>query len=390
MDRRSFLLLGAAAMTDSWVGWSARDGEGNTVTGRTPLRKRPRDTSYRPPSFIPADGSVEVAGALSAWLASVPDGATVDLRGTTYWSDRFVKLTGRRGLTILPGTLVRKTISTLVWPDPNPHWWFSDCHDITLGTATDGLRVLGTNTVPDQRDGFGAYKQDYEFEAAVRAEGCTNFQSHAELIDGVWGDGYQLQPLAGVPCDQFRLTGHIDRIGRQGVTPLGTNGYVSMAVDHGRRSLFDLEPATAKWPCHDITLEGCSGTAIGFPIAAGGRGQVDNITVKDCRFGDGSLIFVNASDGARRKNWSVTGTTWGKFGSPVAPARFYRVDGVTFDGNAGNIVAAQSRKSLYLEDCPVVSVRGNQFGSGLYIDNVTPPAGQQLTVSGNTPVQTVR
>lgn len=347
------------------------------------------------PEGIASDGSAEVTDALTAWFASVPDGSVVDLSGMTFWCDRFVKVDGKWGLTVTPGTLLRKTKGVLVYPTANPHWWFTNCPDLTLGAPSmsddKGVTVLGTNTVADQREGFGAYLVDYEFEAAVRAEGCINFRSHADLIDGVWGDGYQLQPLAGVDCDSFRLTGHVDRIGRQGVTPLGTNGYVSVAVDHGRRSLFDLEPASPKWACHDIMLDRCSGTAIGFPIAASGRGAVDNITVQDCAFGNGSLVYVGASDGTRRKNWAILRNTTGNFGSPLAGSRFYSVDGVRYEDNQTNVVATQSRKSVYLEDCGgTCNVTGNNFGFGLYVDNTSPAADQILTVSGNTPEQTVR
>lgn len=341
----------------------------------------------RRPALAPAylaDGR-DASQELGDWLRALPPGSTADLGGLTYRCETHLKLTDPQALTIRNGALTR-TVKTedpnFYYPKPNPHLWLLrpvDC-------AVEGLTVRGTNTVADQRAGFGSYLAKYEFDAAIRAEAFTNLTVTGLDADGIWGDGVQLQKGAGaVVRDSL-----IDRIGRQGVTVIASDVLCdNVQVLHGRRSLFDLEPDSSSQVVRAVTVRNCRGTAIGFPIASAGRGAVNDVNIHDNVFGPGSLIYVGSSDGTRRSNWSVLRNTTGGFGSPVAGSRFNRVDGVRFEGNNIKVSPNQSRRTVSFDDCGgVCTIIGNQFHDGLYYQNLNPRPDQTLTVEGNTPTLT--
>src|SRR2546423_9690906 len=65
------------------------------------VAKPPSKTVYKVPGSIKSDCSVAVENKLMAWLATVPDGSTVQFAaGRCYGQDGTITLTGRKGLVI--------------------------------------------------------------------------------------------------------------------------------------------------------------------------------------------------------------------------------------------------------------------------------------------------
>jgi len=65
------------------------------------VSKPPRTTVYKVPKNIKGDCSVPVESQVMAWLASVPDGSTVQFgAGRCYGQDGTITLTDRNGLVI--------------------------------------------------------------------------------------------------------------------------------------------------------------------------------------------------------------------------------------------------------------------------------------------------
>ena len=63
--------------------------------------KAPRQIVYKVPKTIKGDCSVAVEGKIMAWLATVPDGSTVQFgAGRCYGQDGTITLTGRNNLVI--------------------------------------------------------------------------------------------------------------------------------------------------------------------------------------------------------------------------------------------------------------------------------------------------
>lgn len=337
------------------------------------------------PDSIPS--GPDVSAQLTAWLASVPDGAVADLLGRTFRCDTHVKLVDRRSLQVRNGTLTRARIGALVWPAPNPHLWFLRPE----GCEIRDLTIRGTNTVPDQRAGFGSYRAEYEFEAAVRMERFTNCRIVGLTVDAVWGDGVQWQVGTG----GYLADTVIDRNGRQGVTIIGTNMLCErVRVAHSRRSGFDLEPDTAAQAVSAIEIRNSYTNTIGLAVASKGRGAVNDVWIHHNRF-DGPavpVVYCFASDGSRRRNWRIEDNSHPHgLGSPAAAILMVAVDNVAVARNVLNVVPRQSRKSVAFSQCGgMFTIKDNDFGAGIYLDCSAPQPSLRLSVSGNRPQQQFR
>lgn len=329
----------------------------------------------------PRDGR-DVTAELTAWLQALPNGAVADLRGRTYRCETFIKLTDKTDLTIQNGTLVRTVVGAIAWPNPNPHLWLLRPTRVTV----DNLTVTGTNTAADQKPDFGSYLSAYEFEAAIRLERFTDCKVTNLHADAVWGDGVQWQTGSGA----YMADSVIDRNGRQGVTVIASDVLIErVRVEHSRRSGFDIEPDTATQGVHHIEIRDCYTNSIGLPFASAGRGPVNDVHIHHNTSTGTSVpvLYVKASDGARRANWRFEDHTAVKaLGSPQPAAFFVNVDGFTVERCTIPIVPNQSKLAVGAIGCGgECVVTGNNFDSGRLYYNRAPLAGQSLQVSDNTP-----
>jgi hypothetical protein len=92
---------------------------------------------------VARDCSTDVSAPLTAWLATVPDGATVDLAGGCYLANGTVWLRGKTGVTLANGT-IRATANA---PD------FTDraqlAVDLGSGITLRDLTLDGSNRTAD-------------------------------------------------------------------------------------------------------------------------------------------------------------------------------------------------------------------------------------------------
>ena len=329
------------------------------------------------PSNIDATGATDVGAALTDWLNTIPEGGVADLGTGTYLAQSFIKPTLKKNVTIRGGTL-KRTVQTVVWPAVNPHLWLLN----TVGTRVENLKVRGTNTVADQQAGYGSYLQDYEFEAAIRAEGTTGLFITGLDVDAVWGDGVQLQTGSGATIE----ASVIDRCGRQGVTIIASNVRISTtSVLHGRRSGFDLEPDTVNQLVRNIEIERCYARTIGLPFASAGAGVVSDVYIHD-NVSDGAsvpVLYVDSSDGSRRSNWNFERhRSISTLGSPSPAVNLTDVDGAVVRDNVLPVVTTQSQKGVTLTRCGGhVIIRGNNFAPGAgYITNTDPRPNAKIEI----------
>lgn len=384
-QRREFLAaLGAAA-----VGWGAAStvlGHHKTGHAQDAVSCEPEPTGvHHPPADIDATGGQDVAAALTAWLATVPDGETADLNGGTYRCETHVRADDRADLTIRNGTLLRTDVEGhggIVYPKPNPHLWLFR----PTGCRVENLKVRGTNTVADQRQGFGAYKRDYEFEAAVRVEHFTDCTVVGLAADGIWGDGIQWQAGTGA----YTADARIDRVGRQGVTVICSDFLAErVRVEHGRRSGFDFEPDITSQVCEGIEVRDSYTNTIGLAFASAGRGQVNDVWLHHNTSEGPSVpvLHVRASDGSRRHSWRFEDhRALSALGSPTPAVLFGSVDDLAVRRVRLPVAANQGRIALGLASCGgVCEFTDNDTAPGgdRYF-NRTPMPGQQLVIEQNT------
>jgi hypothetical protein len=181
-----------------------------TATAAPPQRA----TVYKPPSKIKSDCSVPVDSQINAWLATVPDNATVQFgAGRCYGQAGTITLNGRSGLVI--DGLGAEFRALTPGDSHRANWRFVGGRDLTV----QNLAVRGSNPT-------GAYDPAVEWQHGFSIEGVQGMTLSKVAARDTWGDGVMLwrstpSPACGddtssarnILIDQTTL----ERIGRQGV-----------------------------------------------------------------------------------------------------------------------------------------------------------------------------
>lgn len=268
------------------------------------------------PDSIAADCSIDVAGALQAFFASVPDNSNVQLGvGACYRIDTEVKVAGKSGWTLngRGATLRRFTDSpkALEYPNANAMLRFGNLRNSELFD----LHILGKNTVSDQKDlrpKYGAWVARYAFEHGVTLSGAQNVELRDSTIDAVYGDGVYIGGSdASGPARNVRIRNVlVDRNGRQGIAITRADGVVldGVTIAHSRRSGIDMEPHRGQ-AVATVEIRNSTINSRLLAITGSGVGQVNNIYVHDNKIIHSAMPVVhdrasgNVHD--RRTGWRV-------------------------------------------------------------------------------------
>jgi hypothetical protein len=344
--------------------------EGKNGTASITVTDAPSSGGVFPvPATIASDCSADVASDLESFIAQVPDSSIVTFTtDACYRAERFIKVEDRHGLTFdgNGATIKRTELSPpeLSYPTPNPHLWFVGGSNLII----KNLKIRGTNTVNDVAwEGFGSYKADYEFEAAVRLNQSAQGDLAGVYIDGldvdaVWGDGVQIQFVTDVTI----VNSVLDRVGRQG---LGVGDVEGLLVDnltilHGRRGGIDLEPAASNWVITNVEVRNSDIMTWLLPFPSGGRGDVSNVWLhhNTLRPDRAPQIVVRPSDGTRRRNWIIEdNVSMSGIGSPQPVYRFDNVENVVMRRNYARVSLNQSGIAVGFYDSTTGTVECNHF-----------------------------
>jgi hypothetical protein len=353
------------------------------------LEPDPAGTTARP--SIAADCSRDVTAEINAWLDALPDGSTaVFRRNGCYRTERTVVVEDGADLTIVGNgaTFRRFDLSPpeLRYPQANAHWRFVGGRNIRILD----LRIQGTNTAPDQRPGFGAYRVEFEFEHGLAFHGVQGVTVEDVMVDAVWGDGLYVAGTDQYDRDPSRnvfvsgLT--VDRNGRQGVALCSVDGAVldNVRILHGRRAGFDLEPPPGE--VLNVEIRNSYTNTIGLAFASAGAGDVSHIEIHHNEIDGPSVpwIYVKDSTAERRNDWSVHhNTVLDPLGSPVAMLRFTLVDDVDVRENISHAATSQSRKAVEFSDAGGVLVVANNDFTGACSPYVADPSTGPVDAYGN-------
>ena len=254
------------------------------VIGGAAFSGAPKPSTYKVPKSIPSNCSTAVEGKVMAWLATVPDGSTVQFgAGRCYGQDGTITLTDRSDLVIdgqgsefralTPGTSHRA------------NWRFVRGDDLTVRN----MAVRGSNPQ-------GRYDHAVEWQHGFSVEGVQGMTLSKVQVRETWGDGIDLwrgesSPACGDDDSSARdvlIAGALlERIGRQGVA----------VVDAERVTLQDSTIGPVAWanvdletddPCdiaRHVTVARNSFGANGWGVIVsggfGGDPQVGDLTVID-------------------------------------------------------------------------------------------------------------
>jgi hypothetical protein len=344
--------------------------EGENGTASVTVTAAPSGNTFPIPPTIASDCSLDVASDLEDFFSQVPDNSIITFTADAcYRAERFIKLEDRHGLTFEGnGAIIKRTELSppeLSYPTPNPHLWFAGGSNLIIRN----LKIRGTNSVADVPwEGFGSYKVDYEFEAAVR----LNQSAQGDLagvyiegldVDAVWGDGVQIQFVTDVTI----VNSVLDRVGRQGLGVGDVDGLLvdNLTILHGRRGGIDLEPAASSWVVRDVEVRNSDIMTWLLPFPSAGRGDVSDIWLhhNTLRPDRAPQIHVGATDGTRRSNWTIEAnvSTATAIGSPVPAYRFQNVENVVMRGNYTRIAVTQSGIAVGFYDGTTGTVECNHF-----------------------------
>ena len=291
------------------------------------------------PTSIASDCSTDVSAALSDWIASLPDSSTVTFpAGACYLVPASIRLPERKGLTFNGNgaTFKRTRLSPpeLRYPNPNPYWWILGGSNITFSN----MSIVGTNTKSDldYEPAVGAYKVEFEFEAAFRAESTRDFAADRIIVDAVWGDGFQLQGGSGATITNSKIS----RNGRQGITGADISNIrlAHNTITLSRRAGIDLENNVESDVVTGVEIHHNTIGAIHLALAAGGPGAVNSVHFHDNTITTSGVPFIynqRKYDGAvRRRDWRIeNNVVQQELGSPLAAILMNNTDNVTITGN---------------------------------------------------------
>jgi hypothetical protein len=274
---------------------------------------------YKVPTKIPDNCSVSVEAKIMAWLATVPDGSTVQFGpGRCYGQDGTITLTGRSGLVIDGQGSEFRALTP--GGSHRANWRLVGGSNLTLAN----MAVRGSNPQ-------GSYDPAVEWQHGYSVEGVQKITLSNVQARDTWGDGVMLwrgasSPACGDDASSARnvVIDHalIERSGRQGVA----------IVDAENVTLQDSIVGPVAWWSVDIETDDNCQIARHINILRNQFGANRYGVIGSVGFGgDPQVGDVTVTDNTQTVATGLPGECW----APVwilSPDAIYRT-GYTFRGN---------------------------------------------------------
>lgn len=320
---------------------------------------RASEAVYQAPRSINAKGQKDVTEQLLKFFAGVPDGSAITFpAGARYNIEGTLYLYGRNNLTFdgngaeffattdgsgaaPPAAPEAAWARSNNWPRGRRQWLIDRSSGITIQNMT----ITGAH--PGAGAKVGAYVSSLEAQHGIQIAGSSATVQNVNIND-TYGDLISITRWAH---DVVVRDSHLERSGRQGITVDGATDVVierNFIGDIGR-SVIDFEPPTVSREVRRVHVaHNRIGRANGIFVAAKGKGPVNDITILgNVLQGEPLSTQVSDTAGGRRANWRFLYNSSDKpWGSSQAMLRFWRVDGVTVQGNRAPIATTQSRKAV--------------------------------------------
>jgi len=359
-----------------------------------------KSRAYTVPRTIKSDCSVAVEDKIMAWLATVPDGSTVQFgTGRCYGQDGTITLSGRRDLVIDGGGSEFRALT--LGGSHRYNWRFVNGANLTVRN----LAVRGSNPQ-------GKYDPAVEWQHGFSIEGVQGMTLSNVQAREVWGDGIDLwRGAATHTCGQDATSARnilisqakLERIGRQGVAVVDAEHVTVQDSTIGPVAWanVDLETDDNCELARHITVARNSFGSNGFgvitnPGVAGGDPQVGDISVTDnvqtaptvdtgiltpdpCR----APVRILSPSGLYRSSYTFSGN---HFLSPNNGLVFRQANNVSVSSNTVTFTATSGCTGLNgvrLTDSHTVGITNNSF-SGATSVYTADPLSTDITASGNT------
>jgi hypothetical protein len=310
---------------------------------------------------VDATGVTDVSSAMAAFLASVPDGSTIDLASNgRYRMESTLVIDGRHDLTIRghgatfvatsQGDQMRANVRVL------------GSSNITI---TD-LKVVGANPLAGAKDRI--YHAEFGGQHGFDIDSSRHVSLLRVSATDTYGDFVYIGGRDGFPQsdDVIVRDSFFARSGRQGITLTSANAVAvtGTTITEPKRSMFDFEPGRDAG--NSLTNVLISGNTLSkgplLFVAAEGHGGVDHVTIQDNRLTDMNLgVALEDLDGGVRYDWKILDNTANYVsGNPYgATMRFWRIDGLVVTGNYQPMKPDRDMVLVGATDSCGVTVAGN-------------------------------
>lgn len=288
------------------------------------------------PAIVRPDCSVDATAELTNWIASAPDGATLDFAsGACYRVDGTIKIYDRSGLTFNGNGATIKAMTD--GDQVRRHLWFFGGSNLKI----QNLTVRGAN--PNAGTSDQAWRSDRAFQHAFALQGVQgavldNVSAYDVYGDFVYiGSDSRVQPKRWSKGIVVRNS-TFQRNGRQGI---GMSAGEDITIENNyfsdvRMDVFDLEGDVSSQGARRVRIVGNrSGAGKLLWLAIGGNSMnVSDIYVARNRTeASNGGILINPPAGARWGPITIENNSLWKRSSPNQAFKFTRTDNVMFRGN---------------------------------------------------------
>jgi hypothetical protein len=321
------------------------------------------------PVGIDQSGMVDVTRPLLDFIASVPDGATIQLpAGARYRVEGSLLIEDRSGLTIEGngavlfastdgGHLTPPNELKHKWPRKRAHLIFHGGSDIVLRNLT----IEGAHY-----EAGSEYVVALEGQHGIILRGVQGAELDRVRVTDVYGDFVYLGSHGGKWASDIHIhDSHFERNGRQGVAFTAAEDVLleNNFIGDVQRTALDIEPNGEQGGARRLTIRDNTFGAIGGHWFAGhGKvGTIEDITLERNTVHAKMQVSTNVF-GQRRKNIRIIdNVSTRKVGSPAPLMALHLVDGVEVRGNVHMFNEGRRMTGVYVTQSCDVQVSGNNF-----------------------------
>jgi hypothetical protein len=318
--------------------------------------------TYRAPSSIPADCSVDVTQQLLDWIASVPNNSTLTFpAGACYRVDGTLLVRNRTALTFEGNGATFKAGTT--GGSNRAHWQLVDGSGLTFRD----MKIYG----PRSDSGF---VYDLQWQHAFDVRGTAMVRLERVSASWLYGDCFYLgqgwDSRKAWASDVRIVDSSCSRNGRMGVAVTAAQDVVVQgnAFDQIGLSVFDVEPNGTGWGARNVAFAANKvGVTRDYIFVVTGAGPVDGVSFSgNTVVGNRMKVGAFAWNGERRSNITVADNTsdTGYYEKNGAAMRFRAIDGVTVTGNYAPLASPDTVLAEASDSC-AVQVSGNQYPGGV-------------------------
>lgn len=340
--------------------------------------------TYRIPTAIANDCSVDVTQPISAWIASVPNHSALAFSsGACYRIEGTLQVKNRRGLEFKGnGATFKATTVGNTW---RSQWRVVGGSGLTFRNMT----------VRGARPGGRSFAPDLQHQHGFELKGPAFVQIDRANISDAYGDCVYI----GQGHDSAKSWSRNVSVHRSTCTRAGR---MAVAVTAGRdvlvetssfsnigKNTFDIEPNGAGFGAADVTFtRNRVGPVSDAVFVALGTGPINDIAVSyNTLVGQGMKMAVRAPVGQRRSNFSIVANTsdTGVYQPGGSAMDFVRVHGLRVRQNTVPLSGPNMALAWISESCKVVVSR-NRFPGGVVEARVRPARCPSApTISSFTP-----